>query len=433
MKQQRPRIRSPRRSSALAAAAVLAVAAATPTAVPGTAPARAGHARARDAGAAACALAPAPGASPLSEGIPTPVGHSRGTGRVDALTLMIDFPDAPGEGTARRRFREFFPQTARWFARASYGRLDYRVSAPAGRWLRMPRPFGSYGLDRGSPYEPGYHRLLTDLVRVAGPVVDFRRHDLVNVLVTPNAGPPAVRAVLSVSFAANPRAPVADGVRLANVSFVYGRQDDGTGSYPRTGFRVLPHENGHLFGLPDLYTGAGGDLAGHWDVMSEDWGPGNDLMAWHKWKLGWLRAGQVACAARRGGSAHTLSPLGRPGGTKLVVVPLSATEALTAEARTDEGNDDRVCRPGVLISRVDTRTGSGGGPVRVADATPGSPGCTREPNVHPGLSDAAHRPGQSFTAGARGERVTVRVTGRDARGGYRVEVTRGPASAGGRG
>ncbi|MYR22920.1 M6 family metalloprotease domain-containing protein, partial [Streptomyces sp. SID6137] len=36
----------------------------------------------------------------MSEGVPTPHGYARSTGTVHALTLMVDFSDAPGEGSA---------------------------------------------------------------------------------------------------------------------------------------------------------------------------------------------------------------------------------------------------------------------------------------------------------------------------------------------
>ena len=32
--------------------------------------------------------------------------------------------------------------------------------------------------------------------------------------------------------------------------------------------------------------------------MSEDWGANNDLLGWHKWKLGWLDAAQVQLRGR---------------------------------------------------------------------------------------------------------------------------------------
>ncbi|MFJ3443159.1 M6 family metalloprotease domain-containing protein [Streptomyces sp. NPDC086081] len=358
----------------------------------------------------------------MSEGIPTSEGYARSTGTVRALTLMIDFSDAPGEGSAQDRFREFFPQTRAWFRTSSYGRLDYRPETPIPDWLRMPKSFREYGIERGAPFEPGYRSLVQDLVAAADPKVDFGAYDLLNVLVTPNAGPSALDTVLSVTFAGNPDAPRADGTAVANASFVYSRQDDGSGSYHRTGYRVLPHENGHVFGLPDLYTAEGGGAVGHWDIMSEDWGANNDFLGWHKWKLGWLDASQVHCATSSGPTEYTLTPLARTGGSKLVVVPLDSRTGYALELRTRGGNDESVCRPGVLVYKVDAEVDTGMGPVTVHDSRPDSGGCTRAPNVHAELSDAPYVPGETFRDARRG--VTIEVTSTDGEGNHRVRVTR---------
>jgi M6 family metalloprotease-like protein len=337
---------------------------------------------------------------------------------------MVDFSDAPGEGTAMDRYREFFPQTQEWFRTSSYGRLDYRPETPVTHWLRMPKSFKSYGIERGAPFDPGYRQLVQDIVAAADPTVDFRQYDLLNVLVTPNAGPSALDTVLSVTFAGNTEAPVADGVPVSNASFVYSRQDDGSGTYSQTGYRVLPHENGHVFGLPDLYTQEGGGAVGHWDIMSEDWGADNDLLGWHKWKLGWLDPSQVNCAMNKGTSEYTLTPLERPGGngTRLVFVPLSRRTGYALELRTHEGNDEAVCRPGVLIYKVEADVDTGMGPVKVYDAHRDSGGCTRSPNVNAELSDAPFGAGESFSDPRTGVRVAV--TGADVGGDYRVTVTR---------
>lgn len=358
----------------------------------------------------------------MSEGLPTAPGYTRSTGTVRALNLMIDFPDAPGEGTAQDRLAEFFPQTTDWFRTSSYGRLDYRPDAPIADWLRMPAPFAAYGIDRGAPFDPGYRELVQDIVAEADPDVDFSEYDLLNILITPNAGPNALETVLSVTFAGNQEAPVADGVPVANASFVYSRQDDGSGSFEQTGYRVLPHENGHVFGLPDLYTSDGGAAVGHWDIMSEDWGANNDLLGWHKWKLGWLDDEQVRCAATPGTTEHRLRPLAEKGGTKLVFIPLSGSTGYALEVRTQDGNDEAVCRPGVLVYRVDAEVDTGLGPIEVVDATRDSGGCTRRPNVHAELSDAPFRPGESFDADEDSVRVTV--AGADLEGTYTVRVSR---------
>ncbi|RFC74940.1 M6 family metalloprotease domain-containing protein [Streptomyces sp. AcE210] len=358
----------------------------------------------------------------MSEGVPTQPGYARSTGTVHALNLMVDFPDARGEGAALDRLGEFFPQTQDWFRTASYGKLDYRPETPIRHWLRMPKTFAAYGIERGAPFDPGYRDLIDDIVAKADPDVDFRDYDLINILVTPNAGPSALDTVLSVTFAGNHDAPIADGVPIANASFVYSRQDDGSGSYAETGYRVLPHENGHTFGLPDLYTQDGGGAVGHWDIMSEDWGADNDLLAWHKWKLGWLGDDQISCASAHGTSEHVLTPLGRRGGLKLTFVPLTAKTGFAIEVRTRAGNDEAVCRPGVLIYRVDAGVDTGHGPITVEDATKDSGGCTRSPNVHAELSDAAFTPGETFKDARTG--VKIKVAKADPKGDYRVLVTR---------
>jgi M6 family metalloprotease-like protein len=359
----------------------------------------------------------------MSEGVPTPGDYSPSTGTVRALTLMVDFSDAPAPDSAQSRFREFFPQTQEWFRTSSYGRLHYRPETPLPDWLRMPKPFRAYGIERGAPFDPGYRQLVQDIVAAADPRVDFRAYDFLNVLVTPNAGPSALDTVLSVTFAGNTEAPVADGIPVANASFVYSRQDDGSGSYDRTGYRVLPHENGHVFGLPDLYTQEGGGAVGHWDIMSEDWGANNDLLGWHKWKLGWLDATQVNCVTAPGTTEYTLTPLARAGGgSKLLFVPTDRRTGYAVELRTREGNDESVCRPGVLIYKVDADVDTGYGPVTVYDSHQNSGGCARSPNVHAELSDAPFLPGEDFRDPRSGIRITV--TGTDLAGNHRLLVTR---------
>ncbi|WP_299537791.1 M6 family metalloprotease domain-containing protein [uncultured Streptomyces sp.] len=425
MQKPRREIRRNRRRVALGgtAALALAVLASASTALPVFSRASSGPVALphEPGGLGPCRISSAMGVQ-MSEGMPTSIGYARSTGEVRALNLMIDFPDAKGSGKAADRLAEFFPQTSDWFRTSSYGRLVYRPEAPLKSWLRMPLPFADYGIERGSPYEPGYRKLVKDMVTAADPKVDFSAYDLVNVLVTPNAGPSALDTVLSVTFSGNEDAPYADGVPLSNTSFVYSRQDDGSGSYAETGYRVLPHENGHVFGLPDLYTMEGGGSVGHWDIMSEDWGANNDFLGWHKWKLGWLDDDQVHCATESGTSDHTLGPLAASGGPKLAVIPLSEQSGYAVEVRTAAGNDEAVCRPGVLIYKVSSDVDTGQGPVSVADSTGDSGGCTRRPNVHAELSDAPFRPGETFTDRANGIRVSV--VDEDTDGNYRIRVTR---------
>lgn len=373
-----------------------------------------------------CALSGS--AEGASETARTPGGYARAHGRIRALTVLIDFPDARARISPRARYGEFFPAVPDFYRTSSYGRLDYR-STPVLKWIRMSRSLPSYGIRRGSSFRGapasrsgwgGYPALSKEIVRAVDRTVDFRKYDLVNVLITPNAGPPATRTVLSVTFSGGDLGlRTNDGAPLRNVSFIWSRQ---TGT---SAFRVLNHENAHSFGLPDLYFTDGRENphpVGHWDPMDVDWGPDNDFLGWHKWKLGWLAPGQVHCVDRPGSvTEHRLTPTSIRGGTKIAVIPVSRSSAYVVEARARGPLDPTVCRPGVLVYRVSADVPSGRGPMRVMDATPRSDGCFRNhPDVIPGLTDAPYRPGQTYTDSRTGTSITVLDKAAD--GTYRVRV-----------
>lgn len=98
------RIRS-RRAAALASVTLLTLAVSTaagsgrpPTAGPSGAGAGPAVSPARATTLAPCMIAGG-SAVQMSEGVPTPGGYARSTGRVRALSLMIDFSDARARGT----------------------------------------------------------------------------------------------------------------------------------------------------------------------------------------------------------------------------------------------------------------------------------------------------------------------------------------------
>ncbi|MDJ0339992.1 M6 family metalloprotease domain-containing protein [Streptomyces sp. H10-C2] len=402
----------------LKAAAVGAVAllAAASTAAPGPIAAYSPPTAARP-----CALRATPGTA-MSEGFPDHAARGVGsefapsTGRVRALTLFIDFSDAPAPYSARERYAEFFPAVQQWFARGSYGKLRYE-STPVLRYLRMPRPFSSYGIGRGYGWD-AHTAMMRDLLAVADHSIDFRGYDLVNILVTPNAGPPADEAVLSVTWTGASAATTDDGARLDRVSLIYGHDQSGS--------RVLGHENGHAFGLPDLYAADDfqhtDTLVGQWDSMSLDWGLGGDLLAWHKWRLGWLDDTQIACAAVRGDWTYALRAVSLPGGRKAVVVPYGRTRAYVIEARQASGNDREACREGVLVYQVRTDIDSGAGPVTVRDAHPGTSACDFSSGSFNSLNDAPFQVGEDYADPASG--LKVKVLGRTRTGEWEVRVSR---------
>lgn len=99
-----------------------------------------------------------------------------------------------------------------------------------------------------------------------------------------------------------------------------------------------------------------GNIAGH----------STDFLAWHKWKLRWIRDDQVDVVSQSSPdpTTHFVTPVETPGGTKMVVVRTGLTAAYVAEFRTKLGInalDERGKYSGVLIYRIDsTKSGARG-------------------------------------------------------------------------
>lgn len=338
---------------------------------------------------------------------------------LNAVMVFLSFPDHRTTLTTEQLTGDYFPATSDFFERASYGRFRL-VPHPQKQWVKMPKPSAAYGIQRDwAPEDRAAY--LRDAVAAADPEVDFSRYDVVYFVADPDAPGVDSDATKVVNF---DRPISADGTQLRRIVTVFEKHPPDR--------NVLAHETGHVFDLPDLYhrpTDGKGDwdtYVGDWDVMGSQFGMAPDLFAWQKWKLGWLDASQVDCVPS-GSSLHTLQPLsdapprGGTGGTRLAVVRTGSGSAIAVEARGSAGNDGETCTEGVLVYRVRNEAASGGGPIEVVDAHPGTEACW-DRSVYPPLADAPLEVGETFTV--PGERITIEVADRTQSGAYTVKITR---------
>ncbi|MFI1397672.1 M6 family metalloprotease domain-containing protein [Streptomyces sp. NPDC020681] len=339
---------------------------------------------------------------------------------LDAVMVFLSFPDSVPLNDPKTLAADHFPETSRFFERASYGKFTLRAHSQS-KWVAMPKASTAYGIRRDwdnrrrSVY-------LRDAVAAADRSVDFSRYDIVYLVADPDAPGVDSDATKVVNF---DRPLSADGVDIRRVVTVFERHPPDR--------NVLAHETGHVFDLPDLYhrpTDGKGDwdtFVGDWDVMGSQFGLSPDLFAWNKWKLGWLDEQAVRCVTKT--ERITLEPVSAapaPGGslgTRLAIVRTGEGTALAIEARERTGNDESTCSEGVLLYRVQSDTASGGGPIEVVDTHPDSEACWDQ-SVYPPLADAPLGVGETFTMpGKPGERTRVEVADRTRTGAFTVRIS----------
>ena len=313
------------------------------------------------AAAGACAL---PKGS--TEGVENWQRHLRPAGTLRAIMLFVDFPDAAAAGDLADYSAELLPGGPRWFSRASYGRVHLAVTT-VDAWVDMPHDTSHYaGYSTSFDAQRDY---IVDAMHAAvvQQGVDFTGFKLIYVVPTTAA----------TSLPTSPAFVAGSGGGASTDGF----EIDYGATFGQDmwfwGFKVLDHETGHTFGLPDLYAFQGSNdhrFVGGWDLMGLISGPAPDYLALEKWRLGWLDPAQVACVNERGTSLRTLTPLERAGGKKLLVLRTGTATAVVVEDRQALGNDARTCSTGALIYEVDSSVATGHGPVRVENSHPGFAG-----------------------------------------------------------
>lgn len=143
------------------------------------------------------------------------------------------------------------------------------------------------------------------------------------------------------------------------------------------GWPWFNHEIGHTMSLIDTagplpaaspHAGLWHTYVGEFSLMGDPTGRAKEYLGWERWQLGWLDDSQVACLqpdAKRADTTIKLSPIERPGGIKLAIVPTGRNTAVIVESRRAEGFDSKLPKPGALVYTIDTRLSTHDGAIRV--------------------------------------------------------------------
>jgi hypothetical protein len=137
---------------------------------------------------------------------------------------------------------------------------------------------------------------------------------------------------------------------------------------------VLIHEIAHNLGLTDTYVQPwvpeyadkpSSYKYGHWDLMSSE----NELKAWHRWILSWIPDEQVHCVPQYIEKVEFqvfLEPVNNSNAdTRLIVIPLSDTEAISIEIRGPGKYCPSGCNQNILVTHIDSSIGNGHGPLQI--------------------------------------------------------------------
>ncbi len=294
------------------------------------------------------------------------------------VVLFVEFPDrraadAGDSFTSIPAYLEFLQGSVDWFRLSSYGQLRLDLAAPQNSsdlgWIMMKGNAAQYS------WSGQTHTMFAYIGEVCQSAYDkwgIQADDYDMLLVMPARGKPGLSNGPSninrdPTDSEQPNTNLPAYVDRDRKPHYIGTALTAGNDMFRWGYRWLIHESGHAFGFPDLYMYAptvNGTKVGQffycggWDMMGNIAGHSTDYLAWHKWKLRWIRDDQVDVVSLSGAkpTAHFLTPVETPGGTKMVVIRTGLSTAYVAEFRTRLGVnslDNRGKYSGILIYRID--------------------------------------------------------------------------------
>jgi len=214
-------------------------------------------------------------------------------------------------------------------------------------------------------------QFLDDVLKVANGSANFADIDQLAIVVPPTATPDQVK--FHMNFYKNVQNSFGRDVSIYLYGSIVAKSslDNYIGYDP---FIYVHEQIGHQMGLDDEYGswGESGQYSlgsnptleqigmGYWGNMSSG---RLELLAWDKWKVGFISDSQVRCVSPSLNSTIWLRPSTTKGTfVKLLVIPLSRTKAIVVESQRSTGYNFKVPKSlnGSIVYQVDQELINGG-------------------------------------------------------------------------
>jgi M6 family metalloprotease-like protein len=298
---------------------------------------------------------------PLSAGFPREASLMPSTGKVRNLFLFVDFPDNPSKASSKKFADNYFTTAKKFLEDVSYGKITPELTA-SSKVFRINKNSASYKmLTDGQGDAPG---LVQDALDAADNEIDFKNFDLVTVL------PPENTKNINTSGALTGGAESFKTKEKNFSSAIFiGKSKLSNFNQPGFGWSFYAHEFGHVLGITHPFKFIEGKPGPIWDLMGNGGTSVPEFIGWHRFILNWLGEKEIVCLSKdsKGTVEQTLKPLNsKEAGKKLLITPLSATQALVVEVRRQSTFDKLTPNEtGVLVYLVDVTKGDDQGIITI--------------------------------------------------------------------
>jgi M6 family metalloprotease-like protein len=298
---------------------------------------------------------------PLTAGFPREPSLMPSTGKVRILFLFVDFPDNPSTSSTKKFADNYFTTAKKFLEDLSYGKMIPELTV-SSKVFRINKNSASYKMFTDGQGDGS--GLVQDALSAADSEIDFNNFDLVTVV------PPENTKNINTSGALTGGAESFKTKEKNFPSAIFiGKNKLSDFTKPGFGWSFYAHEFGHVLGITHPFKYMEGKPGPIWDLMGNGGTSVPELIGWHRFILNWLGEKEIVCLTKesKGSFEQILKPLNsKELGKKLLITPLSATQALVVEVRRQTSFDKLTPNEtGVLVYLVDVTKGDDQGIITI--------------------------------------------------------------------